>query len=280
MKNILILFSVLLISVPVFSQDEESEDKPIRPPFETSILIDNHTTVNPFKGSFQFEIHHRFGKMDNGISDIFGIYAPSNIRLGLNYGVNDKLMVGLGSTKDYKLQDLQWKYALLTQTRSGKIPVSVSYYGNAVLDARGEENFGPEDKFKEIHRFSYFTQLIISRKFNFKYSFQVAPSYLYYNSVEKGYKNGNFAIMAGGRAKVIGSASIIAEYHQLITQQDIPEQPKPNLSFGIEFGTATHAFQVFAANYSQIINQRNLLYNTNDLTEGDFLFGFNITVRF
>ena len=280
MKN---LFSILILAMfifPVFSQEGSDDDMPVRPPFETSILIDNHTTVSPYKGGFEFEIHHRFGTVSNGITDIYGIYAPSNIRLGLNYGITDKLMIGAGTTKDYKLQDLQWKYALLQQTKSGSMPVSVSYYGNVVLDARSDDNFGPEEQFNQMHRFSYITQLIVSHKINFKYSVQLAPSFLYFNSVETGYKNANFGVSAGGRAKVLGGASIIAEYDQLLTKQDIETQPKPNLSLGVEFGTATHAFQVFIANYSQIINQRNLLYNTNDFAEGDFLLGFNITVRF
>lgn len=279
MKKIIALLVGLIMIIPAFGQDEE-EDKPERPAFETSILIDNPTVVTAFKGGYEFEIHHRFGTVKNGISDIFGIYAPSNIRLGLNYGITDNIMVGLGTTKDYKLQDLQWKYTFLQQTRSGRIPVTLSYFGNVVLDARGKENFGPEEQYREIHRFSYFTQLMIARRFSFRYSGQLAPSFVYYNAVPTGMKNANFGIHALGRAKVLGSASIIAEYDQLLTEQGEGFDPKPNLSLGVEIGTATHAFQIFIANYSQIIYQRNLLYNTNDFTEGDFLLGFNITVRF
>ena len=73
--------------------------------------------------------------------------------------------------------------------------------------------------------------------------------------------------------------SIIFEYDQLLTKQQLV-QPKPNLSIGYEICTGTHAFQVFVANYSGIINQRNLLYNANDFAKGGFLVGFNITVRF
>ncbi len=277
MKKIITLLIGLVIGFAAFAQEEE--DKPERPAFETSILIDNHTIETPFKGGFEFEIHHRFGLVNNGISDIFGIYAPSNIRMGLNYGITENIMVGLGTTRDYKLQDLQWKYTFLRQTRSGRIPVSLSYYGNAVLDARSKDNFGPESEFKEIHRFSYLTQLIVARRFNFRYSLQVAPTFIYYNSVEVGRNNANFGIHAGGRAKVLGSWSLIAEYDQLITQQE-GFDPKPNLALGVEIGTATHAFQIFAANYSQIIGQRNFMFNTNDFAEGEYLLGFNITVRF
>ncbi len=281
MKNIVALLLGILIIFPVFSQEEEEDNRPVRPPFETSILIDNHTVVSPWKNTWEFQIYHRFGDVTNGISDIFGIYAPSNIRLGLNYGLTDRIMIGGGTTKDYKLQDLQWKYAILQQTRSGSMPISLSYYGNMVIDAREEGSFGPEDQFKEIHRLSYFTQFIVSHKFNFKYSIQVAPSFIYYNSVQEGYKNANFGIHAAGRAKLFGSTAIIAEYDQLLNKQENEEfNPNPNLALGVEIGTATHAFHIFVSNYKQIVNQRNLLYNTNDFSKGEFLLGFNITVRF
>ena len=76
---------------------------------------------------------------------------------------------------------------------------------------------------------------------------------------ESGYKNLNFGLSAGGRANLFGSHSLIFEYDQLLTKQDLDEQPKPNLSLGWEIGTATHSFQVFAASYSNIIKQYNLL---------------------
>ncbi len=281
MKNLLAIILLILPAFTLFAQEQDAAaDLPVDAPFETAILIDNQTVVSPYKGGLEFEIHHRFGTVKNGITDIFGIYAPSNIRLGLNYGITDKLMFGAGTTKDNKLQDFQWKYAIMQQTQSGKKPVSISYYGNFVVDARTKETFGPEGDFKSMHRFSYFTQLIVARKFNDKFSFQVAPSFLYFNTVAEGYKNANIGIHAGGRAKIIGYNSIIVEYDQLLTKQDIPVQPKPNMSIGYEIGTGTHAFQIFLANYSQIINQRNFLYNTNDFAKGGFLVGFNITARF
>lgn len=90
----------------------------------------------------------------------------------------------------------------------------------------------------------------------------------------------NFGISAGARANLFGSHSLILEYDQLLTKQDLDDQPKPNLSLGWEINSATHTFQIFAANYSQIISQRNLVFNKNDFAKGDFLIGFNITVRF
>ena len=81
MKSLIAFALSLLLVVPAFGQDE-NDDKPVRSPFETAILIENQTVVSPYKGGLELEIHHRFGTVKNGITDIFGIYAPSNIRLG------------------------------------------------------------------------------------------------------------------------------------------------------------------------------------------------------
>ncbi len=278
MKNLLSILLLILTVITVAAQDQET---PAEAPFEAEILVDNQTVVTPYKGGLEYNIQHRFGTIKNGITDIFGIYAPSNIRMGFNYGLTEKLMIGVGSTKDYKLQDVSWKYAILQQTESGSMPVSVSYYGNTVIDARAKEALGPEEQFREAHRFSYATQIIVAHRFNEKFSLQVAPGFLYLNAVEQGLKNANFSINAGARAKIIGYNSLVVEYNQLLTKQENSDmQPKPGLSFGYEIGTGTHAFQIFLANYSGLVNQRNLLYNTNDFTKGEFVLGFNITVRF
>jgi len=259
------------------AQDEEKPDnRPIRPPFETIALIENQTTVNPFKGSLHFEISHRFSEIKD-ISDIFGIYGSANTRLALDYGITDRIMAGFGTTRDYKLQDFEWKVAILTQTRSWSMPISLSYYGNMVIDARSKDNFGPEDQYKFTHRLSYLTQAIASLKTG-PVSFQVIPSFAYFNAVQNGYNNLNFALSFGLRAQVIRMSSIVLEYDQPLTQHEALEV-YPNLSFGIEVGTSTHSFRIFAGNYQNIVKQYNLFYNTNNPWDGNFRFGFNISVK-
>ncbi|MCU0473371.1 MAG: DUF5777 family beta-barrel protein [Bacteroidales bacterium] len=287
MKRTLSLLILSVFLTPAFSQEETQvtkSSKLVRFTFGTSILIDNHTVATPYNGGLELEIHHRFSNIET-YHNLFGIYGAANTRMGLNYGITDRIMIGAGTTKDYKLQDIQWKYLVLQQTEDNSMPVSLSYYGNIVLDLRKEADFGPAESYREIHRLSYFTQFIAARKINEMFSVQIAPSLAYFNSVPQysdttGYKNLNFGISAGARANVFGSHSVIIEYDQLLRKQDLNDQPKPNLAFGWEIGTATHTFQLFVANYSQIINQRNLVFNTNDFTKGEFLIGFNITVRF
>jgi hypothetical protein len=274
--NLMILLGAL--NGNIFAQDSTAvtaDNRPVKSPFGTNVLIDVQTVVSPYKGSINLLIQHRFGSMENGISDIFGIYGGANTRLGLEYGITDRIMIGIGTTQDYKLQDLEWKYAILQQTRSNSMPIGLSYYGNVVIDARSEDNFGPEESYKFIHRMSYFTELIVSRKFSNVFSFQVAPQFAYYNGVDQSMDNMNFGASFGGRAKVWGEKSIIVEYDLPFTKHEAFD-PQPNLGVGFEIGSATHAFQIFVSNYHDIVYQRNLVYNENS----KFQIGFNITVRF
>jgi hypothetical protein len=256
----------------LIAQDEAA---PVAPAFETIILVDNQTTANPYKGQFMLEIQHRFSQIKE-ISDLFGIFGSANTRLGFTYGVTDKIMLGFGTTRNYILQDLNWKYSILTQ--NSKIPISLSYFGNAVLDARDSKYFGPEEDYQFAYRLSSLNQLIISSRIGNKVSLQVAPTFVWFNAVPEGYNNANAAINFGGRFQVLGFHAIILEYNQPLLQAD--KDVYPNLALGVEIGTSTHSFRVFASNYNSIVMNHGIAFNDKNPMDGDFQFGFNITIRF
>ena len=261
-----------LTSGLIFAQDEA---EPVMPAFETLTLVDGQTTASPYKGQFMLEIQHRFSEIKE-INDLFGIFGSANTRIGFSYGITDKLMLGFGTTRKNMLQDLEWKYAILTQT--SKMPISLSYHGNAVLDARDSKYFGPEEDYKFAYRISYLNQLIVSSRVGEKVSLQVAPTFVWFNAVPEGYKNFNASINAGARFQVLGFSSIILEYEQPLIDTDTDVYP--NLAFGVEVGTSTHSFRVFASTYDYIVRNHSMAFNGNNPWDGDFRFGFNITIRF
>lgn len=284
-KNIFLLLTMTLFAGGVFGQDSTEAPvikkvKPVKNTFGSVWLMDNQTVMVPIKGTLEFDIQHRFGTVNNGSKDLFGLFAPSNIRVGLNYAPINKFFIGAGITKDRMQIDLNAKYALLQQTQ-GKTPISVTYFTNMVIDARNKSNFR-----YGVHRLSYFNQLIIARKITENFSAQVAPSLSWFNNVEafvddkgdiqKKLENGHFAISFLGRYKISEKSALIAGYDQPLTQHNM-NNPHPNISFGFETTTSSHAFQVFAGNYYGIVPQSNNLFNKNDYREGQFVIGFNIT---
>ena len=142
MKKTLTVLIFSAFMTALFGQEEAQtaeKSAPVRFTFGTATLIDNQTIASPYKGGIELQIQHRFSLIEN-ISNLYGIYGAANTRLGLNYGITDRLMIGAGTTKDYKLQDLQWKYLILQQTEDNSMPVSLSYYGNIVADLREDEH--------------------------------------------------------------------------------------------------------------------------------------------
>lgn len=271
--------------------------KPVKNTFQSIWIIDNQTVMVPVKGTFEMDIQHRFGTVQNGYKDFWGLFAPSNIRLGLGYSPINKLFIGLGITKDKMLWDGSAKYAIMQQTK-GKFPLSITYYGNMAYESRKDAD-GSLYKYSS-QRLSFFNQLIIARKITDKFSVQVAPSVSHQNAV-KGYYTKNdstgketfkemkfdhFAIALSGRYKLTNVLAFMINYDQPITKH-ATRNPHPNFSFGLEVNTSNHAFQIFAGNYYTLNPQQNNLYNeynpfgyTNNGTKvkgGQFVIGFNIT---
>ena len=277
-KYIKLLLILLIVPFVAFAQeDDTSKEKKVkekleRDAFESSNIIDNPTNVLLSKDALEVQMQHRFGLINSEAgNDLAGFWGDSNIRIGLSYGIHERLTIGYGTTKFNRLQDFNWKVALLRQTRSNSMPVSVTYYGNFTIDAR------KKDKFNLIQdRYSYFNQLIIAKRFSPNVSFQIAPSVSHYNLVDPTMENDLFSVAIGGRVKISPQTSILVDYSQPITQFDA-NQPKPGFSIGAEFATSAHEFQIFLSNYNGIVPQKNYMFNQYDFFKGDFLIGFNIT---
>ncbi len=285
-RSCYLLFILAMITHKSVAQDSTevavvAKSKPVKNTFNSVWLIDNQTVMVPIKGTLEMDIQHRFGTVEKGKKDVWGLFAPSNIRLGLNYSPVKNLFLGAGLTKDRIQVDFNGKYAIFQQTTNNSMPVSVTYFGNVVIDAREKENFR-----KSVHRFSYFNQLIIARKVTDKFSVQVAPSFSWFNNVEaylnskgeiqKKMNNAHFAVSVAGRMKLSEQTAIIAGYDQPLSEH-FTNNPHPNICFGFEVTTSAHSFQVFAGNYYNILPQANNFLNKNDFRDGQFLIGFNIT---
>jgi hypothetical protein len=252
--------------------------------FEGNYIIDNQTVMVPIKGTFEFDIQHRFGTVEHGWKDLAGLFASANMLLGFSYVPMKDLQFGFGATNDRMQTTGTIKYALLKQTKDNKMPVSVTLFANTVMDTRAKNSALPIVNFSD--RLSYFSQIIIARKITEDLSLQVAPSLSYFNNVEAFYdasnlvqaktNNAHLAISVAGKYKISEGMSIIANYDQPLTQHPM-NNPNPNLSIGLDMKTSGHDFQIFVGNYGYILPQNNNVYNHNDFKESQFLIGFNIS---
>ncbi|MBI4930624.1 MAG: hypothetical protein HY841_07670 [Bacteroidetes bacterium] len=300
MKSKIFLLLSLLWAGTTVAQDSTAtekpgkDNKPVKDAFESNWLMNNQSMIVPFAKTLEFDINHRFGTIENGFDDMLGMYAPSNIRLGVTFTPIKNLQVGGGITKAAMMNDLNLKWSILQQTRSGSIPVFVTYYGNMVIegtknqinwtikDISGKDSIVDRKFNKDASRFSYFNQLIIGRKFNDWLSLQVGASFSHFNLINNDTTNGgiqdlkhdNLAVSLAGRVKTTATMSVLFAYdHPLTPAKDI----KPNLALGVEWSTGSHAFQIFLSPYQSIMNQRDVAYNKNDFTKKEVAISFNIT---
>lgn len=281
-RMVALMCVVFFIGHIAHAQDDEIDTRPVLEPFTASKLIDNQTNVLPYQGGFQFIIYHRFAPIEK-MSDLLGIYGPSNICLGVNYGITRNIMAGFATEKNNKLQVFQTKWNILNQTRSGNIPLSVTFYGNVAIDARDKDSFGKNYQF--TNRLSYFGQIILSRKFNDRFSLLAGTGFSHFNALDSLIDHDKINISTGCRIRIYNQISCLLEYNQPLHIKGISEYREPfkskaGFGFGVEFGTATHAFQVFASTFDHIIAQKNYVFNENDISDGGLRLGFNILVRF
>ncbi|HJV20870.1 MAG TPA: DUF5777 family beta-barrel protein [Sediminibacterium sp.] len=252
--------------------------------FGGNLMIDNQTVMVPIKGTFEFAINHRFGTVDKGFKDLFGIFAAANMRLGFSYVPVKDLQIGFGAGNYNMLVDFNAKYAILKQKTDNSMPVSVTYYGNAAMDTRAKSLSLPIINTSD--RFSFFNQIMVARKFCDAFSAQAAFNYTHFNNVEGYYdannviqpamKNDHLSFSLSGRYKISPKTAIMFNYDQPLTQHPM-NNPRPNLSLGLDMNSSGHGFQVFVGNYRYSLPQYSHMYNQNDYTTGQFVIGFNIT---
>lgn len=288
MKTNSILFSCILLSFAAEAQQDllNELDKSALPStdyttatFKGTRLVNGQTVETKGKGALEFIFAHRFGPVNGGWYELFGL-DQAYTRLGLEYGITDRLGAGFGRNAVDKTIDTYLRYKLTRQS-SGVVnmPVTITAFGIAAVKTSPKKEDATYDiQFQD--RLSYTTQLLIARKVNSKLSLQLMPSLVHKNTVDKSIENNNQAALGfGGRFKVSRSVALTTEYYYRF---DVPSaNPYYNpLGFGIDIETGGHVFQLVMTN-SQGLTERAYLTETSDnFWNGGIHLGFNVTRTF
>ncbi|HVS97508.1 MAG TPA: DUF5777 family beta-barrel protein [Puia sp.] len=245
--------------------------------FKATHIVNTQTIESPAKNNLNFVIQHRFGALNSGSYNFFGL-DNATLRLGLDYGICDRLAVGVGRSSYLKTYDGYLKFQLLRQTEGAGMPVSVSLLG-AVTDYT--QNI-PEETFLNMkYRTAYAGELLIARKISTSLSLQVTPAWLHYNLVPAASdKNDVFALGIGGRMKITRRMSINAEYDVVPTGQVVSTPMHNSFSLGWDIETGGHVFQLVFSNSQSMVESQYLTQTTGTWGKGDIYFGFNISRNF
>ena len=282
----LFLFVLLFASTNLYSQDLLSEldslggddDSFVTATFKGTRLVNQHTLESVGRRTLDFRISHRFGPVNSGSYDAWGIDGAANIRLSLEYSPDGRFMFGIGRSSYEKLVDGFLKFRLLRQTEDDKTPLSVTLFAGAYYTALKNVFIQNVDKFEHTSsRFSYCYEVMVGRKFSRKFSLQVAPWFVHYNLVDRlSEKNDVYGLSALTRFKFTNRSAITAEYGKALNDYS-PVDYYDTFSIGYELETGGHVFQVHFTNSFGIAETQFFPHTDTKWNDMGVRLGFNIS---
>ena len=277
MKKIVILF-IMLSSIFAKAQNDllsllgSAEPMYITSTFKGKKIVNGQSVELISKGVLQFQIQHRFGTLNSGFYNLFGL-DNSQIRLGFDYGIKDWMSVGVGRSSALKTIDASTKIRLKRQSNIDKnFPFTIAT-NSAVFIKQYRWIEMEEESFVFSNQLSYAHQLLIARKINRDLSVQISPTFVHYNSVKYGEKNDRISLGFGARQKLNSRISVNAEYFM----QTKAKLNNDVLSFGFDIETGGHVFQLHLSNSPAMIEPAFIHETIEDWEDGDIYFGFNIS---
>jgi len=243
--------------------------------FKGTRVINMHSIENVAAGVLDFRISHRFGFVNTGPYEFFGLDGAT-LRLGFEYGITDRLMVGLGRSSNNKAFDAFGKFKILRQSSGKKnVPITLSIFSSVVCNTIKWQD--PERNNYFSSRLSYSHQILIGRKFNDSFSLQLTPTMIHRNLVQTAVeKNDVYAIGIGGRQKLTKRTSLNAEYFYVMPNQ-LADKYTNSLSVGFDIETGGHVFQLHFTNSTGMVEPTFVTETVGEWLKGDIHFGFNVS---
>jgi hypothetical protein len=245
--------------------------------FKSTRVMNGHSIEKMPPGQLDFRISHRFGTINSGIYEYFGL-DQSRVHFGLEFGIFKWLMIGVGRGTYEKTYDGFAKFSILRQSSgASKMPVSVSYLATVAVTTLKWADTSRTNYFSS--RLSYVHQLLIARKISQSFSVQLSPTFVHRNMVGTELDpNDLYSLGAGARMKLTKRISLNAEYYYMFNPKSYMSQQVYNpLSLGIDIETGGHVFQLIFTNSEAMIEKGFIGETTGTWRKGDIHFGFNIS---
>lgn len=268
----------------MLNKDDKKTVKYATATFKSTRVLNGHSNETMKKNHMDFRISHRFGTLNSGIDQFFGLDIAT-MRMGFEYGLTNDLMIGIGRSTTDKVYDGFVKMKLLKQSSGAKnMPVSLTAFLSTAFTSI--KNFPGAERFKSTaERFTYCTQVLLARKFGEKFSVQLSPTFLHRNKVELATdKNDVYALGIGGRFKISKRTTLNGEYF-FVPQSQLGRDASgrdrmPSLSFGFDIETGGHVFQLHLTNSLGMIEKQFIAETVENWADGGIHYGFNISRTF
>jgi hypothetical protein len=300
-KNLLTLLFILFAGVSAFAQPDDllnelndlTKDEPKKPnytfaTFKGVRLINGQSVEAPAKGELLYMLQHRFGTVENGFYDMFGM-DRATMRMGLEYTLPfDFVTIGYGRSTYHKTYDGFIKAKIFRQQSGAKnFPVTISWVSDMAVRSEKFANTDRKNYFSS--RIAYMHQLLIARKFSSSFSMQISPTLIHKNLVKTiDEQNTFFSMGVGGRIKLTRRVSLNLEYFGFLPGQNIPkiggsQKVHNTVAVGFDIETGGHVFQLQFTNALAMYDGGYITETGSDFFSPKgtgFGFGFNLTRTF
>lgn len=280
MKTIHVL--LLLLFLPALNEAQEdlfSEiDQEVPEDYKSAAfkglkIVNFESTKMISKKEMYFVVSHRFGSIETGFEDFFGL-DQAVTRLNLLYGVTDGINIGFSRSSFRKMYESSLKVRLFRE-KEGGFPFTIVSSSNILINTSLDKDILPRLEF--VNRLGYTTQLLISKKFSKNFSLQLMPTFFHDNYVDVNeQENSQYVIGVGGRHKLTKRWSINVDYGMHLNRADNSPFKNP-LSIGFDLETGGHVFQLHFTNAQPMNTNGFLGQATGDWSDGNIFFGFNLS---
>ena len=279
MRNLLVIF-LLFISTLLSGQNSlldilnKDESQVVEYLFKGTKVVNGQSVELPSKDVLQFNIQHRFGPLNSGGYNLFGLdYAQ--VRFSLEYGLKDWISIGVGRSSFSKIIDANIQ-VLYKKQKNGRISFPFALASNsAIYIQQFTFEQAKQESFLFTNQLIYSNQILIARKISRSLSLQVSPTYIHYNVINANTNSNhdNFSLGLGGRYKITNRISINVE-HFIQLYNTVNNNV---LSFGFDIETGGHVFQLHISNSPSMIEPLFVTQTHGNFLKGDIYFGFNIS---
>ncbi len=254
-------------------EDKNPKKEPVTATFKTTRLVTGHSIEMGHGGVFDMKIEHRFGPLNGGVYELFGL-DQSNIRFGGDFGITNRISIGAGRSSFGKVYDGFIKVKVLQQKEKG-FPITVTALQSVAISSLKWQGPSPYNTFSS--RLYYCTQIMIARKFSEGLSIQITPTLVHRNLVASiADQNDVWAIGIGFRQKLTKRVSLNAEYFYLLPGKTADDFYN-SLAIGFDIETGGHVFQLQFTNSRQMIEKGFITETDESWLKGGIRFGFNIS---
>jgi hypothetical protein len=285
--NRLLFLALLMIQQVAFAQTDtkdelenllSQEQKPVKEfvknAFKSSQVINGHSMEFIGKGVLDFRILHRFGALNTGWRELFGLDQAS-MRMGFDYGISKNLTIGIGRSTFNKEVDGFVKYRIAHQHKGLKpIPLSLIWVSGMTMNTTKIT----DSKLNAFeNRLGYYHQIIAGRKFGEAFTLQLSPTFVHRNLVDLPVdKNNMIALGVGARLKITNRTALILDTYPILYGDREGYNIFP-LSIGFDIETGGHVFQLHVSNARGMNEKAFITETTQDWTKGEIQIGFNLS---